>query len=261
MNLSTAKNVALSYIEASDREIIQWFRKDLKVDEKADLSPVTVADRNAEEILRKKISKAFPGHGIIGEEFGEENSSAEWVWTIDPIDGTRSFIRGIPLFSSLIALLHHGEPVMGVISFPALGQTAWAVQGKGAFCGKKRLRVSSRSKLEDAVVATADLYCFRKKKCMRLFERLSARAEMIRTYPDAFGHFMAISGSVDVMVDPLAYVWDYAPCKILAKESGGSFANFSGNKNSIREETAVVGNPKLVGQVRNLYKKIKGGKN
>ncbi len=121
MNLIKVKDCALSWLKPAEAEILQFFRrKDISVEKKSDLSPVTIADRNAEEILRTKIARDFPGHGIIGEEFGEENSSAEWVWTIDPIDGTRSFIRGLPLFATLIALLRNGEPVMGIISLPAL---------------------------------------------------------------------------------------------------------------------------------------------
>ncbi len=260
MNLIKAKDCALSYLKPAEAEILQFFRKkDLSVEKKSDLSPVTIADRNAEEILRTKIAKDFPGHGIIGEEFGEENSAAEWVWTIDPIDGTRSFIRGLPLFATLIALLRNGEPVMGVISLPALGETAWAVKGHGAHCGKSRLNVSSCKNLSKALVAVADFYCFRKKKCARLFNQLDREAGMMRTYPDAFGHLMAARGVVDVMVDPLAYIWDYAPCKIMVEEAGGKFANFSGNRSSIREETAISGNPQLVRQVRKIYSEVKNG--
>jgi len=260
MNLIKAKNCALSWLKPAEAEILKLFRKkDIFVEEKSDLSPVTIADRNAEEILRAKIARDFPGHGVIGEEFGEENSAAEWVWTIDPIDGTRSFIRGLPLFAVLIALLRNGEPVMGVISLPALGETAWAVKGKGAYCGKSRLNVSSCKNLSKALVAVADFYCFRKKNCARLFNRLDKEAEIMRTYPDAFGHLMAARGVVDVMVDPLAYVWDYAPCKIMVEEAGGKFANFFGNRSSIREETAISGNPQLVRQVRKIYSEIKNG--
>ena len=257
MNLLKAKDTALNYLESAEAEILKWFRKDLAVENKKDLSPVTIADRNAEQILREKIAKGFPGHGIIGEEFGEENSDAEWVWTIDPIDGTRSFIRGLPLFASLIALLHRGKPVMGIISLPALKETSWAVKGKGAYCEKFRLQVSSCKSLPQAMIATADLYCFHKQKCARLFSSLSKEGEIIRTYPDAFGHLMAARGAVDVMVDPLAYIWDYAPCKIMVEEAGGVFANFSGNRSSITEETAISGNEAMVRQVRKLYKETK----
>lgn len=253
MNLIDIKDAALSYMKPARAEVLKRFGTKLKVEKKADLSPVTIADRKAEEILRRRISRDFPDHGIIGEEFGNVNPDAEWVWTIDPIDGTLSYIHGLPLFASLIALLHNGEPVMGIISLPALGETAWAVKGKGAYMGNRRLQVSSRKKLPGATIATADIYCFRKKKCLRLFNHLNRQAGLLRTYPDAFGHLMAIRGTVDVMVDPLAYVWDYAPCKILVQEAGGQFANFSGNKNSISAETAIVGNASLVNAIKKIY--------
>ena len=253
MNLLEVKDTALSFMKPAKKEVLKWYRGDFSVDLKKDQSPVTIADRNAEEILRKKISKYFPEHGIIGEEFGNPNPDAEWVWTIDPVDGTRSFVRGLPLFASMIALLHKGEPVLGIIELPALGETAWAVKGKGAFANGKPLKVSSHSRLKGAFVAVADHYCFRSEKCTSLFNRLNQEAEIVRTYPDAFGHLMAIRGVVDVMVDPLAKIWDYAPCKILVEEAGGKFANFTGNSASIEEGTAVVGNSKIVQQVRKIF--------
>ena len=133
MNLLEVKDVALSFMKPAKREVLKLYRGQFSVDLKEDQSPVTIADRKAEEILRKKISQYFPEHGIIGEEFGNYNLDAEWVWTIDPIDGTRSFIRGLPLFACMIALLHKGKPVLGIIELPALGETAWAVEGKGSF--------------------------------------------------------------------------------------------------------------------------------
>ena len=253
MNLLEVKDVALSMMKPAKAEVLKWYRGEFSVDVKEDLSPVTIADRKAEEILRKKISKYFPDHGIIGEEFGNHNEDAEWVWTIDPVDGTRSFVRGLPLFASMIALLHKGEPVLGIIELPALGETAWAVKGKGAFANGQPLKVSSQSRLKGAFVAVADHYCFRSEKCSFLYNRLNQEAEIVRTYPDAFGHLMAIRGVVDVMVDPLAKIWDYAPCKILVQEAGGRFANFAGNRASIEEGTAVVGNSKLVQQVRKIF--------
>jgi len=251
------KDASLSWLKPVTREVLKWFRTGVAVQKKADQSPVTIADQKAEEILRRKIQRAFPKHGIIGEEFGEEDATREWVWTIDPIDGTRSFIRGLPLFSTLLSLLHHGQPVMGIICLPALGETAWAVRGKGAFCNGDRIKVSSQTTVKGATLATGDLYCFREKKFMRLHNKLHQRAELVRTYPDAFGHLMAIRGMVDAMVDPWAFIWDYAPIKILAQEAGGGFANFSGNKDSITEGTALVGNPSLVKQIQNLAREVK----
>ncbi|NIP99107.1 MAG: hypothetical protein GWM98_00745 [Nitrospinaceae bacterium] len=252
-DLLEAKEAALAFLSPAVDEIMKWFRTEFSVDQKSDRSPVTIADRKAEEILRSKIAREFPDHGIIGEEFGEEKSEAEWVWTIDPIDGTRSFIRGLPLFASLMALLHHREPVLGIIVLPALGETVWAVEGRGTFSGDRRLSVSRRETLQDALVATADLYCFQQTRSLFLFNRLKKESSLIRTYPDAFGHLMAARGSVDVMVDPLAYIWDFAPCKVVVQEAGGRFANFTGNAASISQGTAITGNPRLVQKVRRLY--------
>ncbi len=245
-DLLAAKETALSWLKPVSREILNWFQKEITVQHKADQSPVTIADQRAEEMLRKKIHRYFPDHGIIGEEFGNEAENKEWVWTVDPIDGTRSFIQGLPLFATLLSLLHKGEPVMGIICLPALGETVWAVKGKGTYSGNRRLHVSTHSKIKDSVLATADLYCFREKKQLRFWNQLHSQAKLVRTYPDAFGHLMAIRGSVDVMVDPWAYTWDFAPCKIMVQEAGGAFMNFTGNKNSIYEGSALVGNAKLV---------------
>lgn len=257
MDLLEAKNAALSFLKISNTEIMKRFRGNLTVEIKPDQSPVSIADRKAEDILRNKILKAYPGHGIIGEEFGEDSSDSEWVWTIDPIDGTRSFIRGLPLFASLLSLLHKGEPVMGIISLPALGETAWAVKGKGAYCGNQRLLVSKHKSIKGSFIGTADFYCFKEKKCMNLLNRLKREAAILRTYPDAFGHLMAIRGAIDVMVDPWAHIWDFAPCKIVVKEAGGEFANFTGNKALIDAGNAISGNPKLVKMVRNIIREGK----
>ncbi|NIQ03165.1 MAG: hypothetical protein GWM98_24590 [Nitrospinaceae bacterium] len=251
-DLLAAKDAALSWLKPATREILKWFRKEITVHQKADQSPVTIADQKAEEMLRRRIQRSFPEHGIIGEEFGNENPDQEWVWTIDPIDGTRSFIQGLPLFATLLSLLHRGEPVMGIICLPALGETVWAVRGQGTFAGDQRLRVSTRHRMQDAVLATGDRYCFQEKKYIRFWNQLHTQAKLVRTYPDAFGHLMAIRGSVDAMVDPWAYIWDYAPCKIMVREAGGSFANFRGTSGDIREGTALVGNSRLVKSLQKL---------
>jgi len=252
-----AKDAALSWLKPVTREIMKWYRTGVAVETKSDQSPVTFADRKAEEMLRNRIVRNFPGHGIIGEEFGTEDDDREWVWTIDPIDGTRSFIRGLPLFATLLALLYKGEPVMGILCLPALGETAWAVRGHGAWEGKERLQVTDYSQLKGATLATGDIYCFRARGQMRLWNRLQKEGAMVRTYPDAFGHMMAIRGVVDAMVDPWAFIWDFAPCKILAQEAGGTFSNFFGEDGDLRAGSALVGNGELVKALKNLTRQLK----
>ncbi len=249
-NLLEIKTAALSWLKPANKETLKWFRTDLTVQKKADQSPVTIADLKTEEILRKHINKSFPGHGIIGEEFGEEDVQRDWVWTVDPIDGTRSFVRGLPFYATLLSLLHKGNPVLGVISLPALGETAWAVKGHGAFCNNSPIKVSQQKILKKSTLATADIYCFKEKNRMRLFNKLQKESALTRTYPDAFGHLMAIRGIVDAMVDPWAYIWDFAPIKIMAEEAGGVFLNFSGKTPSLTEGSALVGNKQLVHQIK-----------
>lgn len=255
MDLMEVKDTALAFLKPASEETLRWFRTELKVELKEDQSPVTIADKNTEEILRKHISKYFPEHGIIGEEFGLEKDKKEWVWTIDPIDGTLSFIRGLPFYSILISLLHHGEPVVGIVSFPALGETYWSIKGFGTFCNDLKVQVSREKQISKSLVATADRYCFKEKKCLFLLEYLSNEAGLIRTYPDAFGHVLAIRGAIEVMVDPFAYIWDFAPLKILAEEAGGVFINFKGSQNDISEGSAIVGNKSLAKLVKDLLEK------
>lgn len=228
----------------------------MEIETKSDQSPVTIADKRVEEMLRKRITKAFPDHGIIGEEFGSEEDQRDWVWTVDPIDGTRSFIKGLPLFSTLLSLLHCGKPVLGIISLPALGETAWAVKGHGAWLNTDKLHVSNHEKIQGATLATGDVYCFREKKKMKFLNRLHKEAGLVRTYPDAFGHLMAIRGVVDAMVDPWAYIWDFAPCQIMAEEAGGAFINMGNTRNGVdlRQGTALVGNKKLVNKLNQMVK-------
>ncbi len=151
--------------------------------------------------------------------------------------------------------MHKGEPVMGIICLPALGETAWAARGHGAYCNESRIRVSNHTSIQGATLGTADTYCFREKKFMRFYQTLHKEAGLVRTYPDAFGHLMAIRGALDAMVDPWAYIWDYAPVKVMAVEAGGAFENFNGNKSSIQEGTALVGNPALVRNQKRLVSK------
>jgi len=254
MDLMEAKDQVLSYLKPARTEVLKWFRGNYSVELKADQSPVTIADKRVEEALRRKISRDFPSHGIIGEEFGDDKAQSEYVWTIDPIDGTLSFIQGLPLFATLIALLHRGKPVLGVIALPALGEVAWAVAGHGAFADGQRLQVSAQKPLSEAVVGTGDRYCFKMQKRLGFLDQLHKNARIVRTYPDAFGHLMAARGAIDLMVDPIAYIWDFAPCKFLVEEAGGVFANFSGNKGNIQEGSALTGNPALILEVKKLLR-------
>lgn len=223
---------------------LSHFRKTLLIEMKADHTPVTVADKKTEEAIRKDLGRLFPSHGILGEEFGTEIPNAEYVWTVDPIDGTRSFIRGIPLFGTLLGLLHKGNPVVGVMVLPALKETYYAASGMGTFCNGTQVRVSPISSLKNALVSCGDVSCFESTGHMRLLLSLMRKAELVRGYTDCFGHAMLLRGAIDAMIDPLVAIWDVAPIACLVKEAGGEYFSLDG-KNLLEATTFVSCAPSL----------------
>lgn len=214
-----ASNIALSY-----------FRQPILIEMKENHTPVTVADKKTEEMIRSELKKAFPDHGILGEEFGEEPHNSDFVWTIDPIDGTRSFVRGIPLFGTLVGLLEKGEPVVGIMVLPALDETYVAAKGMGAFCDGVQLHVSATRAIENSLVSCGDTSCFEATGKEKYLQNLIKNAELVRGYTDCFGHSLVMRGAVDAMVDPMVSVWDVAPLACLIKEAGGEYFTFEGEE-------------------------------
>ncbi len=223
---------------------LSYFRKAILIEIKENLTPVTIADKKTEEFMRSELTAAFPGFGILGEEFGEESVQNEFVWTIDPIDGTRSFIRGIPLFGTLLGLLHNGKPILGVMVLPALKETYSAATGLGTYCNGHQLHVSPMADLKTANIALGDAYAFQETGTEQLFQLLTKKAELARGYTDCFGHALVMRGSLDAMVDPLVSIWDVAPLATLIEESGGEYFSFEGEK-TIRQKSFISCGPKL----------------
>lgn len=227
-------------IEAGDITL-EYFRGEFRTELKADNSPVTVADRAAERFLRSQISTRFPGHAIIGEEFGEsppaealEDSDqteaideAQYTWVLDPIDGTKSFIHGIPLYTVLVALLRNQEPILGVIHNPALGETVSAVRGHGCLFNGEPCGVSDCKRLEDArlqLTDPADFFRRESQLATRLFEKVG----FLRTWGDAYGYMLVATGRAEIMIDPVLSVWDVAALAPVIEEAGGTFSDIEG---------------------------------
>ncbi len=247
--LERAAQVAQTASDLARREILPRFRS-VAVELKADGSPVTEADRSAEQVIRSTLREAFPDFGILGEEFGEEPGAREGEpsWVIDPIDGTIAFSRGIPLFSTIIALLdEEAEPVMGLIDLPALGERVVGWKGGGCFMGgpmgNRPVRVSQATDLAKALVSHGDPYCFDRAEERGMFERMSREIGMLRGYTDAFGHLQVVTGGVDVMVDMDLNPWDAAATQLLVPEAGGRCftRRRSGSKMDL-----IFGSPALV---------------
>ena len=223
-------------------------QRDLAVETKADQSPVTLADRGAEELMRALIKKHYPSHGIIGEELGSERPDAEFVWVLDPIDGTKSFITGVPLFGTLIALLHEGHPVLGAIHQPVLRQF---LIGDGTVTTLNGVVVHCRatSEIEDVTLLTSDPLNPGKYQDGARYETLARRAKLVRTWGDAYGYLLVACGWADVSLDPIMKPWDIAALVPVIRGAGGVITDWQGGAPYPAESTVAAANPQLHAQV------------
>ena len=249
-------NFAIQTAKGAGAILMEHFGKISSYEHKSTpIDLLTIADTQSEAFILNEIKTTFPDHHIIAEESAVVENNSDYRWVIDPLDGTTNFVHSLPIFAVSIGLQYKEETIVAVVYNPAADKCFWAEKNGGAFLNGKPLKVSRQKKLKGAFIAVADWYCFKQQKHISLFNALNKEAGIVRTYPDAFGHLMAICGTADVMVDPLAKIWDYAPCKVLAQEAGGKFANFTGNRASIEEGTAIVGNANIVKEVRKIFSK------
>jgi histidinol-phosphatase len=220
--------VAQELAWSAGRITLEHFGRMLDSQTKGDGTPVTLADRAAEAHLREEIGRRYPDHGILGEEFGETNSGAPVRWILDPIDGTRSFMRGVPLYGVLLGVEVEGTPAVGVAHFPALGETVAAATGLGCHWNGRRARVSSVSDLAAAAVLTTDPLPLLDDPMAPGWERLVRTTSLARTWGDCYGHALVATGRADVMVDPILSPWDAAPFFTILQEAGGRFTDRNG---------------------------------
>jgi len=223
-------SVARKAAQKGGQRALRYFKKNVPVIKKIDRSPVTRADREAEQVIRGILQKAFPSHQLCGEEYGwNKNVHTDFRWWIDPVDGTRQFIRGIPFWSTLVALEYRGEVVAGVIHLPTMGYTLWAGKGMGCWMGEKRIHVSKIPTIKEGTLTYGGFrltpLSYRKK-----LTDLIATAYDDRGFGDAFGHLLVATGQVEAMVDPVVKPYDVASVKICVEEAGGKFTDLSGVK-------------------------------
>ncbi len=216
----------------------------LAVETKSDASPVTIADRGAEEILRKLIHARHPGHGIIGEELGSENAGAEFVWVLDPIDGTKSFISGVPLWGTLIALLHQGQPVLGCIHQPILGQLMIG-NGRSTTLNERPVKTRRTTRIADATLLTSDPLNPGKYQDGPRYESLVKQARLVRTWGDCYGYLLVAAGHADVMMDPIMNPWDIAALVPVIRGAGGIITDWNGGSPYPAESTLAAATPEL----------------
>lgn len=199
-------------------------------DTKGDGTPVTVADREAEELIRSRIEARHPDHAILGEELGESNEGARVRWIVDPIDATRSFMRGVPLYGVLIGIEIEGEDAVGVVNFPPLGEIVAAGRGLGCTWNGRPCRVSSVSKLADAVVCTTDVERLLTRAEGAGWRRIQQKVAFSRTWGDCYGHALVATGRIEAQIDPVMAPWDAGPFLTITTEAGGTFTTLDGRE-------------------------------
>jgi histidinol-phosphatase len=240
---------ALDAARAAAEVIRGLFQKNLAVRTKADATPVTEADVRAEEVIRATLARAFPGYGFYGEETGQHAMGAESIWLVDPIDGTKSFVRESPFFSTQIALLRAGELVLGVSSAPVYGELAWAERGGGAFLNDRPIRVSAVAQLPYAFVSTGNLKSLTRSARWQGLGELIGRVACIRGYGDFVHYHLLARSALDVVIESDVNILDIAALTVLVREAGGTFTDLEGAPVGLGTTSVLATNGPLHAQV------------
>jgi histidinol phosphatase-like enzyme (inositol monophosphatase family) len=217
---------AVDIVRRAGELTLGWFQSpDLDVDAKGDGTPVTVADRAAERFMREQIAERWPDDAVIGEEEADQSGTSGRTWIIDPIDGTKAFTHGVPLYTNLLALNDAHGPAIGVINVPAIGVTVWAGRGLGCFENGQPAHVNDRSQLDGGYVSTSGLGTWSDRDLLAV----RATGAQMRTWGDGYGYALVATGRIEAMVDPVAAIWDVAPMPVILTEAGGRFTDLRGD--------------------------------
>jgi histidinol-phosphatase len=245
--------VALEAVKAAEEIILHYYHHGIVVDTKTDNSPVTQADKEAEKKIKQIILHHFPNHGFLGEEYGRENSAAEYCWVIDPIDGTKNFIRNIPFFSTLLGLMKGNEVVAGVASWPLLHSTMLAEKGQGAYLNNQLIKVSTTSELEKSYLSYGALPFFEKRGLTKKIVDLSSNTRFYRGWGGELGQYYLPTGQIDIHVDPHVKIWDISPFVIILQEAGGKITDLQGKPITQETNDVIATNGILHDQVVELF--------
>lgn len=233
--------------KVSSEIIRKYFRTNINIESKSDKSPVTIADKKAEEVMRELISKHFPDHGVIGEEFGATNNDAEYTWVLDPIDGTKSFICGAYSFGTLIGLLKKGRPILGVYNHPILNDFLIGDNSETIINGSKTM-LRNCDDLRKAVMLTTDHTNIERYQSKDKFDQLIKNVKLYRNWGDCYGYFLLVTGYADIMIDPIMSPWDLLPLIPIIKGAGGIITDYHG-KDPIEGKSAVAASNQIHSKV------------
>ena len=243
MNLQPYLDFTAELAAASAEIIVPLFgARECGLEIKADDSPVTIADRESERVMRQMIERKFPDHGIIGEEFGYQNVEAEWVWVLDPVDGTRSFVAGIPLFGTLIGLLHNGKPVVGCVNQPILKQLLLGDNHTATLNGET-VRASQSDDLKRALLLTTDPLRPANCHCGERWGNLACEVGTVRTWGDCYGFLMVATGRAEMMIDTRMAAWDILPIVPCLRGAGARISSWDGSPMLDFEPSHLEGKP------------------
>jgi len=249
MSKSPYLTAALEAAEAASEVIRRLYRRNIEITVKADKSPVTEADVEAERAIRRLLEARFPDHGFFGEETGSRGMGADYVWLVDPIDGTKSFVREYPMFSTQIALLCEGELVLGVSSAPVYGELVWAERGKGAWLGGERLAVSDVASISGATLSSGNLRSLARSPAWSRYGALVGSVNRIRGYGDFLHYHLLAGGKIDAVIESDVNILDIAALVVVVEEAGGRFTDLSGRSVGFDTTTVLATNGPLHGLV------------
>ncbi len=253
-NFSTAVHAAL---EASCRAadlVMRYYQHGAAVERKADATPVTIADREAEALICELLGRAFPEYGFLGEESGTSHADASFVWVVDPIDGTKNFIRRIPLFGILIGLLHDGMCDLGVSNVPGMQELLWGEVGEGACLNGARVNVSDIPLLRESTVSIAGMKQFYGRKQGAALEQLIRTAGRLRAFGDVWPYHLVASGRIEAVVEIGIKVWDIAALAAIIEAAGGRCTDIHGESISVKTTSIIASNGKVHDELLNLFR-------
>ena len=242
---SAELQAALDAAQVAAEVIRGFYQRNVRIEVKADKSPVTEADVRAEEVIRELLARRFPSYGFFGEETGKSDMNAESVWLVDPIDGTKSFVRECPFFSTQIALMRGGRFVLGVSSAPAYNELAWAERGAGAFLDGRRMRVSPVNSLGGAIVSSGNLKTLAKSPAWPRFGELIGGVNRIRGYGDFVHYHLLARGALDVVIESDVNILDIAALTVIVEEAGGIFTDLTGGPVALETTSVLASNGPL----------------
>jgi histidinol-phosphatase len=237
--------IAIEAARKAEEIILKYYQEDIEADIKDDLSPVTRADVGAEKEIVKTIQSQFPSHGFLGEEVAKDIKKKEYLWIIDPIDGTKNYIRKIPLFATQIALIKNGELILGLSNAPALKELMYAEKGKGAYCNGRRIQVSTIRELDKSYMLFGGVKYFEQHNMLKNLLSLINNTQGHRGIGDFWSYHLLAQGKADIMIEAQTKIWDIAAMKVIVEEAGGKVTDIEGNQVDLNTNSILATNKKL----------------